>query len=142
MELIRRMLRGALGWDAPAYRLGSKLLTQAALVRSEGPATARALARLGSAAPGGPTVPFRFARLAHPFHIRPGTKDVSVALNNFVREEYGAVAPARDPRVLLDGGAYIGDTSAYFLSQYPGLPSSTPIGLFRARPASAGHMNQ
>jgi FkbM family methyltransferase len=121
MERIRRLLRGVLGWDSRAYRLGSKLLGQLSLIRIEGAATARALAQLQAAPPGGAPEALRFARLAHPFNIRPGTKDVSVALNNFVREEYGAIAPAPDPRVLLDGGAYVGDTSAYFLSRYPGL---------------------
>lgn len=121
MEHFRRLLRRALGWDSTFYRLGSKLLSQSVLFRSESFATARALVRLGRAAPGGQPETLRFARLTHPFHIRPGTKDVSVALNNFVREEYGAISPLSDPRVLLDGGAYIGDTSAYFLSRFPGL---------------------
>jgi len=32
--------------------------------------------------------------------------------------------------------------SAFFSDLISWRPSSTPIGLFRARPASAGHMNQ
>jgi FkbM family methyltransferase len=50
-------------------------------------------------------------------------KDVSVAVNNFIREEYGAVEPPSSPKILVDGGAYIGDTTAYFLSKYPSLRS-------------------
>ena len=118
LERIRRALRGLLGWDSWAYRRGSKLLSYTSLVRSEGLGTARALLRLGAASPAAPAEALRFKRLAHPFYIRPGTKDVSVAINNFVREEYGAMTPSGRPQVLVDGGAYIGDTSAYFLSCY------------------------
>lgn len=114
-------MRAALGWDSTPYRLASRLIEQAELFRKERLVTARALRRLERAAPGGPAEALRFVRLAQPFYIRPGTTDVSVALNNFVREEYGAIAPEREPRVLVDGGAYIGDTSAYFLSRYPSL---------------------
>jgi FkbM family methyltransferase len=123
MEQIRRVLREVLGWDSWAYRRGSELLGLMSLLRSEGLGTARALNRLGKAAPGVAAEELRFSRLLHPFHIRPGTKDVSVALNNFVREEYGALGDLKNPRVLVDGGAYIGDTSAYFLSRFPELRS-------------------
>lgn len=123
MEKIRRALRGVLGWDSWAYRRGSELLNLMSLLRSEEMRTALALSRLGKAAPGGAAEALRFTRLMHPFNIRPGTNDVSVAVNNFVREEYGAFGELTNPRVLVDGGAYIGDTSAYFLSRFPGLRS-------------------
>jgi FkbM family methyltransferase len=93
------------------------------LLHVEGLRTTRALNRLGKAAPGGMPEAVSFAKLAHPFYIRPGTKDVSVAVNNFVREEYGAFNDLVNPRVLVDAGAFIGDTSAYFLSRFPGLRS-------------------
>lgn len=122
MEQLRRMVRGVLGWDSWLYRRGSRFLGWWQLMRSEGAATASALGRLGQSTGGAPEA-LRFARLDHPFYLRAGTKDISVAINNFVREEYGAIAPVSDPKVLLDGGAYIGDTSAYFLSKYKGLRS-------------------
>lgn len=122
MEQIRRAVRRVLGWDSWLYRRGSQFLNIACLLRSEGLGTAYALTRLGTA-PAGPAEMLCFSRLDHPFHIRPGTKDVSVAINNFVREEYGSVAPGDTPRVLVDAGAYIGDTSSYFLSRYPSLRS-------------------
>jgi len=123
MEKIRRTLRRRLGWDSWAYRRGSELLNFMTLLHVEGLRTTRALNRLGKAAPGGMPEAVSFAKLAHPFHIRPGTKDVSVAINNFVREEYGAFGDLVNPRVLVDAGAFIGDTSAYFLSRFPGLRS-------------------
>lgn len=123
MEKIRRVLRGVLGWDSWPYRRGSELLNLMMLLRNEELGTALSLQRLGNAAPGGDAEALRFARLIYPFYLRPGTKDVSVAINNFVREEYGMVGDLTDPRVLVDCGAYVGDTSAYFLSRFPGLRS-------------------
>lgn len=123
MEKIRQGLRKLFGWNSCIYRRGSELLTLASLLFCERLSTARALIRLGMAAPDDAAEAVRFTRLMHPFFIRPGTKDVSVALNNFVREEYGAFGDLPDPRVLVDGGAYIGDTSAFFLSRFPGLRS-------------------
>ncbi len=123
MERLRGVLRGVLGWDSRAYRFGAELLNLVSLIRIEGLATTRTLLHLRSASPGGSARAINFARLAYPFFIRPGTKDVTVAINNFVREEYGAVIHVLQPRLLVDGGAYIGDTSAYFLSRYPSLRS-------------------
>lgn len=80
MEKIRRALRGVLGWNSWTYRSGSVLLSLISLLRSEGMRTALALNRLSKAAPGGAAEALRFARLMHPFNIRPGTKDVSVAV--------------------------------------------------------------
>jgi FkbM family methyltransferase len=41
-------------------------------------------------------------------------------ISNIVREEYGQLNAAA-PKTMIDAGAYIGDTSAYFLSRYPEL---------------------
>jgi predicted O-methyltransferase YrrM len=51
--------------------------------------------------------------------IRPGTPDVSTIINNVIREEYGHFSYAGDPQWMVDAGAYIGDTAAYFLSRFP-----------------------
>ncbi len=62
-----------------------------------------------------------FRNLDHPFLIRPGTTDVLTSINNIIREEYGQFQPDSDPQWMIDAGAYIGDTSAYFLSRFPNL---------------------
>ena len=49
-----------------------------------------------------------------------GTKDVETIVNNVIREEYGQLT-LKSPNWMIDAGAYIGDTSVYFLSKYPGL---------------------
>lgn len=63
----------------------------------------------------------RFRSLKYPLMLRPGTDDVGAAVNNIVRREYGRFPPPVSPRVMVDAGAYIGDTSIYFLNQYPEL---------------------
>ena len=59
--------------------------------------------------------------LEHPILVRPGTPDVTTIVNNIVREEYGKFAPPSAPLKMIDAGAYIGDSSAYFASKYPDL---------------------
>jgi len=62
-----------------------------------------------------------FKNLQHPIIIRPGTDDVRTVIDNIVREEWGNFTPEQEPKLMIDGGAYIGDSSAYFLSRFPGL---------------------
>ena len=59
-----------------------------------------------------------FKNLRHPILIRPGTQDADTVINNIVREEYGQFTPPRDPLWMIDAGAYIGDTTAYFLCRF------------------------
>ena len=56
--------------------------------------------------------------LDHPMRLRPGTEDVRTVLDTVVRQEYGRFQVVQAPRWLIDAGAYIGDTSAYFLSRF------------------------
>ena len=65
----------------------------------------------------------KLGNLRHPMELRQGTDDASAVINNIVREEYGQLNPGLNPVSLIDAGAYIGDTSAYFLSKFPGLHS-------------------
>ena len=46
---------------------------------------------------------------------------MTTIVNNIVREEYGKFAPPSAPLRMIDAGAYIGDSSAYFASKYPDL---------------------
>lgn len=118
MELLRRIVRRVLGWNSPVYRYAARNFNRASILRSEGLETLRQLESLDNAMIGGAEVVMKFSRLTHPFHIRPGMKDASVAIDNFVREEYGAISPPVPPRVMVDAGGFIGDTAAYFLSKY------------------------
>ena len=48
-------------------------------------------------------------------------KTCCAVMDNVIRQEYGQVAPTTPPRWMIDAGADIGDTTAYFLSKYPSL---------------------
>lgn len=58
------------------------------------------------------------SNLEYPIFIRPGTLDAGTIINNVIREEYGHFVPTKEPEWMIDAGAYIGDTTAYFLSRF------------------------
>jgi FkbM family methyltransferase len=120
-ELARQRIRGALGYQSLPYRIAARILDLGSTLLSEGLKTTMTLQRLkASAAIDVPAVAVKFKRLEHPISLRPGSRDVETLISNAVRLEYGQlVLEANAPHFVVDGGAYIGDTSSYFLSQYP-----------------------
>ncbi|MGJ0513392.1 FkbM family methyltransferase [Methylocystis sp.] len=121
MERLRRALRGVLGYNSPIYRAASHFTNFANVVGAEGPAAWRILRKLASSCGPGDAVALKLRKLDHPILLRPGTEDASTIIHTVVREEYGNLKPAREPEVMIDAGAYIGDTSAYFLSRFKNL---------------------
>ncbi len=136
MEAVRRLIRGLLGSNSRFYLVGARLLDFISVTRKEGIKTWFALKRLriggseGSSSP----VPITLRNLQYPIVIRPGTADVGTIITNVIREEYGHFQPAADPEWMIDAGAYIGDTAAYFLTRFPKL---RVIGLEPNPPAYA-----
>lgn len=120
IESTRRLVRGILGYDSFAYRLGSQILIAAEITRREGLARALQIHRLERADATGETA-IALATLAHPIRVRNGTPDIATIINNVIREEYGQYWGTTKPLRMIDAGAYIGDTSAYFLSRFPGM---------------------
>lgn len=57
--------------------------------------------------------------LQHPLYVRPGTTDASEVVQNCIRQAYGVLLPAEPVRLIVDAGASIGDTTAWFLSKFP-----------------------
>ena len=121
MEAIRRIARQRLGYRSPVYRLAAQTLTDGMTLWREGLATYRQIARLRAAAgDGGKPVAIQFRSLQHPLYLRPGTDDLNAALNNIVRREYGYQPPPHaSPEVMVDAGAYIGDTAVFFSTAIP-----------------------
>lgn len=120
IEGLRRLSRRVLGQDSVAYNAGAKLLTAAAVVRSEGLKRALAIRRIARIKEG--ITPLLVSGLGQPINVRSGTCDVSAVVDAVVREAYGSPLPAAlNPRSMIDAGAYIGDTSVYFLSRFPDL---------------------
>ncbi len=57
--------------------------------------------------------------LRHPVYARYGTSDFLVFNQVFVDREYRCVDDVEPPRLIVDCGANVGYTSAYFLSKFP-----------------------
>ena len=122
METIRRLVRQRIGYKSPLYRIAARTLTGGMTLWREGLSTYLQTARLRAApGKGGTPTAVRFRSLQHPLYLRPGTDDLNAALNNIVRHEYGYLQPATPPKVMVDAGAYIGDTAVFFLNRYPGV---------------------
>jgi FkbM family methyltransferase len=57
--------------------------------------------------------------LAHPVIARRNTSDITAFHQVFVAREYGCVDHVIEPRLIVDCGANVGYSSAYFLSRFP-----------------------
>jgi len=57
--------------------------------------------------------------LAYPLYVRPGTSDVRGVLYTVARETYAEYLPKGEVKYILDAGANLGDTAAWFLTRFP-----------------------
>ena len=57
--------------------------------------------------------------LNHPIWVRGGTPDAEEVVHAIVREAYGKYLPTGDVRLIIDAGAYIGDTASWYMSRFP-----------------------
>ncbi|MEQ8744314.1 FkbM family methyltransferase [Parasphingorhabdus sp.] len=116
-EKLRQAVRSVLGYRSPLYRLAALSLNTTMLWLKGGPAVARQINRLKhTAVPTSDVI--QFANLLYPFRVRSHSSDIETVISNFIREEYGQLESDLPPRFIVDAGAYIGDTSAYFLSRF------------------------
>lgn len=120
MEYLRQIAQRHLGSNSRIYRMAARLVDFLSILKSEGLDTCRLLRRLAVSSCEGNQVAVALRRLSHPIVIRPATSDVPSVINNCIREEYGQFEETIAPKLIIDAGAYIGDTSAYFLSRFPG----------------------
>jgi FkbM family methyltransferase len=119
-QLIRRAISSVIRSDSAVYRFGSAAYNMLEVTRREGLRTARTCRKLAHRQKGTPQS-LQLRNLVHPILVRPGTPDVSTVVDNIIREEHGHYPPKREPTSMIDAGAYIGDTGAYFMSKYPSL---------------------
>lgn len=121
-ENLRRAVRNFIGYRSRLYQAGSAILDFMAVVSKEGIGTWVTLRRLQKCTSQQlPAVPVAFRGVKHPILIRPGTEDPGMIISTVIREEYGQFQATTQPEWMIDAGAYIGDTSAYFLSRFPRL---------------------
>lgn len=122
MERVRRLIRDQIGSKSDLYLRLSRIYTALITIFTQGLSTYRRLWRIdGPMLAGMPEQCLEFRNLLHPIWVRPGTDDPKAIFNNIVRQEYGKYIPFENPAYLIDAGAYIGDTTAYFLSRFPTL---------------------
>jgi FkbM family methyltransferase len=68
----------------------------------------------------GTEVIYDFASLKHPFQFRRIPSHIDGIVQNILREEYDARLTNQEPRVIVDGGAFIGDLTCHWATKYPG----------------------
>jgi FkbM family methyltransferase len=78
----------------------------------------RALSRSGPQASGKLDV-LDIPTLRHPIYVRPGSTDLEEVVYSTVRQAYGHCLPSSPVRVIIDAGANIGDSTAWYLSKFP-----------------------
>jgi len=121
MDTFRRIVRKFLNTDSCIYKQSAFLLDFLSTIKSDGFKTWRNLRVIEEGKQGDPPESISLKSLKYPVFLRPGTPDVHLIINNIIRREYGQMKPVNNPVWMIDAGAYIGDTSAYFLSMYPDL---------------------
>lgn len=63
-------------------------------------------------------IEFDIPNLIHPFYVRSNTKDASILMSSVIRGEYAVYLPEEPVELIIDAGAYIGDTSALYASKF------------------------
>jgi len=122
MELMRRAIRSVLGYNSMFYQYAAKFVGFIYTVSKDGMKTWSVLNELRDRKrTNEPPRSVVLKNLVHPILLRPGTIDANTVLNNVIREEYGHFRLKRAPQWMIDAGAYIGDTAAYYLSKFPEL---------------------
>lgn len=89
-----------------AYLLRTKLVGR--FHRYDGTRSLYVLSKLGS------------KTLQHPVYFRYNSSDIYVFSQIFVVDEYGSIPELRDVGLIIDCGANVGYSSAYFASRFPG----------------------
>ncbi|MGD1089236.1 MAG: FkbM family methyltransferase [Verrucomicrobiota bacterium] len=111
-DAIRVAARGLI--PVAVYRRMSELLNMWAVLQREGLAAWRLLSQFDGA-----LVTHQFRSLQCPFRFRRIPSHVGVIIQNVFRREYCRFPARYTPRVIIDGGAFIGDLTCLWASQFP-----------------------
>jgi FkbM family methyltransferase len=120
VEGLRRVGRKVLPF--PAFRALSECYTFVVGVGCLGFREYRSLRSLApdkSAKVLSESVEFRIPSLDRPIFVRPGTTDAGSVIHTALRNGYGKYLPDEPVRLIIDAGANIGDTTAWYLSRFP-----------------------
>lgn len=113
IELIRRFIRPIM--PNCFYRLGAKLINIAYLIFS----SENQLLREYLKKPSMRSEKITLRCLQRQVVVRPNSPDIECIIQNLVRREYRFAENILEPKVIVDAGAYIGDTSLYFNKVFP-----------------------
>lgn len=119
-EGLRKAVRSLL--PSPVYKQLAEVYDAGACIRKIGLQEYRRLRQTFPDRHGpshGEPVVFGIPGLLHPIAVRPGTSDPGEVIHTAIRETYGQYLPAPPIRFILDAGANIGDTTAWYLSRFP-----------------------
>ncbi len=118
-ERLRRVVRGIL--PAQLYCKLARAYDDGLCIRRVGYSEFRRLrsSRRGQPGPSHELVTFRIPTLAYPIEIRRGANDASELVYTAIREPYGIYSPPGPVRTIVDAGAHIGDSSAWYLTKFP-----------------------
>jgi FkbM family methyltransferase len=120
MEKLRQTIRKIVGPKSKIYKSGAELLNFMHVVKSEGFSKWLLFKKAGDPMfNSGAPFPIQLKKLRYPLFIRPGSRDGDHLINNVIREEYGKFRIIAEPEYIIDAGAYIGDTTTYFLTRFP-----------------------
>jgi FkbM family methyltransferase len=106
--LARRLLPKVL------YHRVSGLLNMLAVARREGFAGCRVMSPLD-----GGVVVHRFRSLRHPFTFQRTESHVGAVIQSIFRREYSKLPKQFEPRVFIDAGAFIGDLTCLWATEFP-----------------------
>ena len=121
MEIIRQAVRSILKPDSGIYKTGASMMDFLSTIATDGYKSWRILKDLEKGNRNDQPCAVSLRNLKYPIFIRPGTQDAHTIINNVIRKEYDQVKLTTSPVWMIDAGAYIGDTAAYFLSSYSDL---------------------
>ena len=114
-DRLRRIVRKVL--SKKLYRLGADILNPVSVILKHGFGVYRTLFSPIKECEQYRFVQFRNCKL--PVKFRPSTSDVNTLVQNIVREEYGKIRADLNPKLIIDGGGYIGDLAIYFANRFP-----------------------
>ena len=124
LETIRKGVRSIIPSNSGLYQAGAKCLDFISIIWKEGIKTwleLQSFNRKNKNKNKNSISSIKLSNLKYPIFLRSGTEDIGTVVNNVIREEYGHFSSVKEPEWMIDAGAYIGDTTVYFLSRFPNL---------------------
>lgn len=118
-ERFRRVVRTLLPWNL--YIPLAKMLDAAYCISTLGFAQSLRLRALSTGSPecSHALETLKIPTLRYPIHVRPGSSDLEEVIYTTIRQAYRHYLPSGPVRVVIDAGAYIGDSTAWYLSKFP-----------------------